>query len=93
MAMKFIVEKSWRASKARRLECLDLAMMYATVHLRGKDREIRYRILGEGPGSGWEWDFEWTTADDRDDFPRDEALNDDEIEAINAAIIAAEGGR
>lgn len=66
--------------------------MYATINLRGKDREIRYRILGVGPGSGWEWDFEWTCMEDRDDFPRDETLTAEEEDAINNAIIIAEGG-
>lgn len=68
-------------------------MAYATVHLRGKDRDIRYRILEGSPGSfGWIWDFEWTTAEDRDDFPRDEALSEAEEDAINTALIIAEGG-
>jgi hypothetical protein len=65
--------------------------MYATVHLRGKDRDIRYRIRSTGPGSGWEWDFEWTSIADRDDFPSDTALTSDEEEAINKAIVLAEG--
>ena len=66
-------------------------MPYATVHLRGKDREIEYRILEHGPGSGWLWDYRWTCAEDRDDFPSDTALTDDEDEAINKAINLAEG--
>jgi hypothetical protein len=64
---------------------------FVTVHLRGKDREIEYRILGAGPGWGWEWDFSWTSMEDRDDFPSDTALSAAEMDAINEAINAAEG--
>ena len=68
-------------------------MPYATVHLRGKDREIEYCIRGFGPGSGWETDWRWTSSEDRDDFNERNAemLTEAEEDAVNTAIIIAEG--
>ena len=35
-------------------------MPYTTVELRGVPRDIHYRILGIGPGSGWEHEWHMT---------------------------------
>lgn len=63
-------------------------MPYATVHLRGADRDIHYRILSVGPGSGWEHEWYFT---DNNDKPALVCLTGEEEEQINAAINRAEG--
>lgn len=65
-------------------------MPYTTVHLRGKDRDIEYRIL-ERCGYGWLTDWRWTSAEDRDDFNEDTVLTAVEEDAVNTAMIIAEG--
>jgi hypothetical protein len=62
--------------------------MYATAYLRGKDREMRYRIRSMGPGSGWEVDWEWVDINDRSELQELTAAEED---AINDAFIYAEG--
>jgi hypothetical protein len=63
-------------------------MPYATVHLLGADRDIHYRILSVGPGSGWEHEWYFTDNNDKAVLV---CLTGEEEEHINAAINRAEG--
>jgi hypothetical protein len=63
-------------------------MAYATVNLRGKDREIKYRVKSIGPGSGWETEWQFVMLDDADAC---HDITEAEEEAINKAMVLAEG--
>ncbi len=63
-------------------------MPYATIRLRGCDRDIEYRILSQGPGSGWEYEWQFTDPYDRHVLAD---LSPAEEELLNGAINRAEG--
>jgi hypothetical protein len=68
-------------------------MPYVTAKLRGKNRDIEYRVLGYGPGSGWETEWWLTDPDDVAEMGyKDTAPTAEEENIVNDALIKAEEG-